>query len=111
VLFEYLGHEADRHNIQIFATDLSEEAIERHGWGSTWTAVESVLSSLSPQSSQAKIKVKRSLQPEPVLIAMESPRIEQVLLNLVGNAVKISNNSSRVTVRVRCLKGHVRVEI
>src|SRR3981081_605272 len=49
--------------------------------------------------SHAK-RVKIEVGPEPVLAAVDAPRIEQLLINLVENALKYSPHDSRVVVRV-----------
>jgi signal transduction histidine kinase len=45
-------------------------------------------------------RVKVEVGPEPVLAEVDAPRFEQVLINLVENALKYSPHDSRVVVRV-----------
>jgi signal transduction histidine kinase len=47
----------------------------------------------------------------PCVAVFDPPRMEQVLNNLLGNAVKFSASGTRVVVRVECAPGGVRVSV
>lgn len=67
--------------------------------GDLRTAVEAVLSALEPQAKRAKLYLSAELPADPVVVRMDIQRIEQVLSNLVGNAVKFTARGG-ITVKV-----------
>jgi PAS domain S-box-containing protein len=67
--------------------------------GDLRAAVEAVVSSLEPQAKRAKLFVTAELPADPVVVRMDTQRIEQVLANLVGNALKFTERGG-ITVKV-----------
>jgi PAS domain S-box-containing protein len=86
---------------KIEAGMLSLERIEM----SLADTVESAVSALSVVAAAADIKLVTSIESElPAKVLGDPVRLRQVLFNLLGNAIKFSNNGSEVTTRVELLK-------
>lgn len=50
-------------------------------------AVNTSLSMMSPQLSQMKVEIKTTLPPDPILVRADKVRVEQVIVNLLRNAL------------------------
>lgn len=68
--------------------------------------VREILESLRPQASAAQVQLELCLTEPPLQVSMDAQRIGQVLLNLLGNAIKFTPAGG--TVRVRTM-GDARV--
>jgi len=75
------------------------------------TVAGGVLSSLHPQIKRAQVRLLRALPRRPVLLRIDPHRIGQVLLNLVGNAIKFTPPGGWIKVSVRNGRDGVRVEV
>ncbi len=73
--------------------------------------VRQVVESLQPQAREANLAIKVDVPAGPMRIRMDPDRIEQVLLNLLGNAIKYSPTGGHAVVRLSRSPKSMRVEI
>ncbi len=69
------------------------------------------LDSLRPQALEAHVDLVAELPPEPLVIAADHQRIGQVLINLIGNAIKFTPAGGSIKVRARREGNEVRCEV
>jgi signal transduction histidine kinase len=106
---EYLGHvlEGARH-LQRLVDDLLDFACcggrtlrLRFEEADLRTRAAEVVEGLRPQAAQRDITLQLELPTAPVCLTMDEGRIGQVLINLVGNALKFTPVGGTVTLRLR----------
>ncbi|HEY9856220.1 MAG TPA: PAS domain S-box protein [Stenomitos sp.] len=73
--------------------------------------VREILKVLKPQADENGIQLEATLPDEPLVLQMDAGRIGQVLLNLVGNAIKFTRPGGRITVTATAVADAVRVEV
>lgn len=73
--------------------------------------VRQVIESLRPLARDAKLEIQAEIAPGPLRIPMDPDRIEQVLLNLLANAIKFSPTGGIARIRVTKSAKSMRVEI
>lgn len=97
-LLDYARIEADTFRLQLEPGDLG-------------TKVGAVVEKVAPQLRDAGLTMWLDLMPGAPAVCMDEQRIEQVLLNLLGNAIKFTPSGGTITVRLRAAADRVRVEV
>ncbi len=72
-------------------------------------AVASALSMMEPQLRQRKITITRTLPNEPVMIMGDRVRVEQVIINLLRNAIDATNTVPNATIDILLAAGETAV--
>ena len=72
--------------------------------------VDHLLTSLAPQAAEAGVTLTSDVGDGPKLMA-DAARLEQVLINLVSNAIKFNREDGSVTVRARAADDEWRIEV
>ena len=74
--------------------------------------VRATMNRLAPQAEARGLACRAEAHPDPLVVWADPDRVEQVLLNLLDNAIKFSQSGGTVTVRVRGEPGQpVRVQV
>ncbi len=73
--------------------------------------VRAVIESLKPQADEANLALEVQLPELPLRLTFDAQRIEQVLINLVSNAIKFTEGGGRVLVRASFKEGGLRCEV
>ena len=73
--------------------------------------VEAAVESLRPAADAKRLHVVTSLEPTPQLIAADPDRLQQVVWNLVSNAIKFTKSGGQVDVRLTSTAGELRLTV
>jgi two-component system, chemotaxis family, CheB/CheR fusion protein len=74
-------------------------------------AIVGAIESIAPQLAAQRIDLHRNIPAEPIVLLGDSVRLQQVVANLLSNAVRHSEPGGRVELTVRCEDGHARFSL
>jgi len=63
--------------------------------------LRSAVDSLSPSAAAKSLQIIVSIDSEPALVVGDPDRLQQIILNLVANAIKFTNNQGQIDIRLR----------
>jgi signal transduction histidine kinase len=75
------------------------------------TLLGGTMRTLSPQAERQKLRLGLAIPKKLPPVRCDSARIDQVIANLVGNAIKVSREGSEILVAAEQQNGHVRVSV
>jgi len=73
--------------------------------------VNDTIDMLRPLAAGSTIRLDTSIEPDLPLVLADAARVQQVLSNLVGNAVKFTPRDGRITVCAENMEGEVRFSV
>jgi signal transduction histidine kinase len=97
-LLDFARMEAGTFALQCLETDLADK-------------IQEMLASMTPQAQAARITLEASVPSEPLTVRMDPQRIDQVLTNLINNAIKFTPEGGRIVVRSAAQGDQLRLEV
>jgi len=73
--------------------------------------VEEVIAQLSPQAERQKLSISQDFAADLPSVPADKDRVQQVIANLVHNAIKFTPAGGRITITSRALKGSAVIDI
>jgi PAS domain S-box-containing protein len=73
--------------------------------------IESVVALMLPQAESKRISLSAACGPEELVIRADRTKVDQILLNLVSNAVKFTPAGGRIVVRCTTSEPHLRIDV
>jgi PAS domain S-box-containing protein len=80
-------------------------------WQDLRPALETVLTSFEPQAISKGLVLRTELSAHPVCAYIDAMRLQQVVGNLLGNAMKFTPTGGAITVRLDTVDSHVRLVV
>ena len=74
-------------------------------------SIDAVVTSLMPAAAEKTIQIGKEIDPDAGLILADGPRFQQILGNLVNNAVKFTPKEGRVTIALERLGNDVEIRV
>ena len=71
--------------------------------------VGTIVTRLQPLSNERAQILTMTLLPQPVWVAADTVRMEQVLMNIIGNAIKFTPAQGRIEVKLECVDSTLKV--
>lgn len=75
------------------------------------TIVTAALEAVRPSAAEKQIALTKSIEGPPAILQADAARLEQALVNLLGNAVKFTPEQGRVEVRLESSDSEVRFRV
>ncbi|HKD67334.1 MAG TPA: response regulator [Candidatus Binataceae bacterium] len=75
------------------------------------TVVRSSLEALSPAAAAKNMEVEMSLDPAPIAVSGDPARLQQVVWNLVSNAIKFTPKDGRIQVKLELVDSHAVITV
>src|SRR5215510_12518026 len=76
-----------------------------------FSVVESAIESVRPEAEAKGVRLQKDLDPSAHMFLLDPNRLQQVIWNLVQNAVKFTPAGGAVEVRLRYLNGRAEIEV
>jgi signal transduction histidine kinase len=73
--------------------------------------IESAVESVRPEAEAKEVRLQKTLDPAVHMFLLDSNRFQQVIWNLVQNAVKFTPAGGAVEVRLKYMNGHAEIEV
>lgn len=97
-LLDFARIQAGSFHLDCFPTDLA-------------ALIEMAVSSLEPQAKEREVTLQIQSTKKPFQLFLDPRRIEEVIMNLVGNALKYTGAGGRITVTLLASPDEARVEV
>jgi PAS domain S-box-containing protein len=73
--------------------------------------IDSAIDAIGPAAAAKAIEIEREMDSTPVIISGDSARLQQVLSNLLGNAIKFTPKGGRILIALRAVDLHAEVVV
>ena len=73
--------------------------------------IESALTAIRPTAAEKSIRIVKKLEPQVGLVSGDPSRLQQVIWNIVSNAVKFTPKSGSIEVSLQRVASHIKISI